>query len=65
MGLIGDVFVKIDPGGAGEPMKSGDYIVNTVTPPSLDELLGRYIFGQAKGSGGEGPAPKSGASGKE
>jgi phospholipid/cholesterol/gamma-HCH transport system substrate-binding protein len=63
MGLIGDTYMRIDPGGAGEPMKPGDYIINTVTPPSLDQLIGQYIFGQAKGPGGAGAT--KGAPGKE
>lgn len=65
MGLIGDTYIRIDPGGAGEPLKSGGYIVNTVTPPSLDELIGRYIFGQAKGPGSSDAGEKKAAPGKE
>lgn len=48
MGLIGDKYIKIDPGGAGKPLKSGDYITNTVAAPDIEDLLGKYIFGQAK-----------------
>ena len=50
MGLIGDRYIKIDPGGSGQVLKSGDYITNTVTPPSIDEMIGQYIFGQANGN---------------
>ncbi|OPY60698.1 MAG: putative phospholipid ABC transporter-binding protein MlaD [Syntrophorhabdaceae bacterium PtaU1.Bin034] len=57
-GLIGDKFIKIDPGGAGEPLNPGSYITNTVTPASIEELVGQYIFGQAKAPGGS--APKEG-----
>jgi phospholipid/cholesterol/gamma-HCH transport system substrate-binding protein len=65
MGLIGDSYIRVDPGGTGEPMKSGDYIVNTVTPPTLDQLIGQYIFGRAKEPGGSGGAAKKGPAGKE
>ncbi len=53
MGLIGDRYIKLDPGGAGQQLKPGDYVANTLTPPSLDEMIGQYIFGQAKGPAGK------------
>ncbi|MGA3174419.1 MAG: outer membrane lipid asymmetry maintenance protein MlaD [Syntrophorhabdales bacterium] len=49
MGLIGDKYIKIDPGGAGTPLKSGDSITNTAAAPDIEDLLGKYIFGQVKG----------------
>ncbi len=53
MGLIGDKFIRIDPGGAGRRLKSGDTITNTVASPDIEDLLGKYIFGQAGGEDGE------------
>jgi phospholipid/cholesterol/gamma-HCH transport system substrate-binding protein len=47
-GLIGDKFIKIDPGGAGEPLKAGGTLVNTSTPPDIEELIGKYAFGDVK-----------------
>ena len=44
-GLIGDKLVMIDPGGAGEPLKSGDTISQTSTPPDIDDLIGKFAFG--------------------
>ena len=48
MGLLGDNYLKIDPGGAEAPMKSGDTITNTVPLLDLEALIGQYIFGQVK-----------------
>ena len=47
-GLIGDKYLKIDPGGAEAPLKSGETITNTVTSPDIQDLIGQYIFGQVK-----------------
>ena len=47
-GLIGDKLIKIDPGGAGELLKPGGTLVNTSTPPDIDELIGKYAFGDVK-----------------
>jgi phospholipid/cholesterol/gamma-HCH transport system substrate-binding protein len=44
-GLIGDKLVMIDPGGSGEPLKSGDTISQTSTPPDIDDLIGKFAFG--------------------
>jgi phospholipid/cholesterol/gamma-HCH transport system substrate-binding protein len=45
-GLIGDKYIQLDPGGAGEALKEGDTI--TETEPSIDigELIGKYAFGE-------------------
>lgn len=51
MGLIGDKYVKIDPGGAEEPMKSRDTIRSTTALPDLEDLIGQYVFGQVKTQG--------------
>jgi len=44
-GLIGDKYVSIDPGGAGELLKPGATITQTESPPDLGELIGKYAFG--------------------
>ena len=50
-GLIGDKYVSIDPGGAGELLKPGATITQTESPPDLGELIGKYAFGDIeKGS---------------
>jgi phospholipid/cholesterol/gamma-HCH transport system substrate-binding protein len=47
-GLIGDKYVKIDPGGAGEPLKPGGVITQTSVPADIEDLLGKYAFGDVK-----------------
>ncbi len=47
-GLIGDKFVTIDPGGAGEPLKSGSTISQTSTPPDIADLIGKFAFGDIR-----------------
>jgi phospholipid/cholesterol/gamma-HCH transport system substrate-binding protein len=50
-GLIGDKYVSIDPGGAGELLKPGGTITQIESPPDLGELIGKYAFGDIeKGS---------------
>jgi phospholipid/cholesterol/gamma-HCH transport system substrate-binding protein len=48
MGLLGDKYLKIDPGGAEESLKSGDTITNTTALLDIEGLIGQYIFGQVK-----------------
>ncbi|MBW1981808.1 MAG: outer membrane lipid asymmetry maintenance protein MlaD [Deltaproteobacteria bacterium] len=47
-GLIGDRYVGIDPGGAGELLKPGDAIAQTQPPIDIGELIGKYAFGDVK-----------------
>lgn len=49
-GLIGDKFVKIDPGGGGELLKPGGAITETNSPLDVEDLIGKYVFGDAKKS---------------
>lgn len=49
-GLIGDKYIKIEPGGAGEPLKPGGTITDTTAPADLEELIGKYAFGDVKQS---------------
>src|SRR5271157_2324829 len=48
-GLIGDKFVKIDPGGNGEVLKPEGTITETTTPTDIDDLISKYAFGDVKG----------------
>ena len=47
-GLIGDKFIKIDPGGAGEILKPGGTITETTSPTDLEDLISKYAFGDVK-----------------
>ena len=47
-GLIGDMFVSIDPGGAGSLLKSGGLITETQPPLDIADLVSKYVFGDVK-----------------
>jgi phospholipid/cholesterol/gamma-HCH transport system substrate-binding protein len=47
-GLIGDKFVNIDPGGGGYILKPGGTITETGSPLDIEELVGKYVFGDTK-----------------
>jgi len=47
-GLIGDRYVQIDPGGSDEKLDHGDNIVETEAPIDLQELIGKYAFGDVE-----------------
>jgi phospholipid/cholesterol/gamma-HCH transport system substrate-binding protein len=47
-GLIGDKFVKIDPGGGGEVLKPEGTITETTTPTDIEDLISKYAFGDVK-----------------
>jgi phospholipid/cholesterol/gamma-HCH transport system substrate-binding protein len=47
-GLIGDRYMDIAPGGAGELLKPGGTITETQSPTDLNELIGKYAFGDVK-----------------
>ena len=47
-GLIGDRYMDIAPGGAGELLKPGETITETQSPNDLSELIGKYAFGDVK-----------------
>jgi phospholipid/cholesterol/gamma-HCH transport system substrate-binding protein len=53
-GLIGDKYVKIDPGGAGPVLAPRGMITQTSVPPDIEDLIGRYAFGDVK-KGAENP----------
>ena len=47
-GLIGDRYVSIDPGGGGELLGPGGVIIETESPVDLQELIGKYAFGNVE-----------------
>lgn len=47
-GLIGDKFIKIDPGGAGDILKPGGAITETTSPVDIEDLISKYAFGDIK-----------------
>ena len=44
-GLIGDKYVNIDPGGAGDLLGDGDGIIDTNPPLDIEGLIGKFAFG--------------------
>ncbi len=44
-GLIGDKFVKIIPGGSDTYLRPGDTIVDTESAVDIEDLIGKYVFG--------------------
>jgi phospholipid/cholesterol/gamma-HCH transport system substrate-binding protein len=47
-GLIGDKFIMITPGGAGEPIESGGTISETEPALDIEDLVSKYVFGDKK-----------------
>ena len=47
-GLIGDRYVSIDAGGGGDQLPAGGTITETESPVDLQELIGKYAFGDVK-----------------
>jgi phospholipid/cholesterol/gamma-HCH transport system substrate-binding protein len=47
-GLIGDMFLSIDPGGAGKLLEPGGTITETQPAVDLVDLIGKYAFGEVK-----------------
>lgn len=44
-GLIGDKYVKIEPGGSGSPLAAGGWITETSSPLDIEDIIGKYAFG--------------------
>jgi phospholipid/cholesterol/gamma-HCH transport system substrate-binding protein len=44
-GLIGDKYVKIVPGGLGDPVKPGETLFNTQPAIDLEDLISKFAFG--------------------
>lgn len=47
-GLIGDMYMSIDPGGAGALLKPGTTITETQPPLDIADLVSKYAFGDVK-----------------
>lgn len=47
-GLIGDKYVKLTPGGSDRILKSGDLIIETESALDIEELVSKYVFGDAE-----------------
>lgn len=43
-GIIGDMFVKLTPGGSGTMVEPGGALIETESAISLEELISKYIF---------------------
>ncbi len=63
-GLIGDKYIKVDPGGAGEELKQGTFITQTSVPADIEDLIGKYAFGSVPSSQQKAPEKPSGEGGK-
>lgn len=44
-GLIGEKYLEIDAGGAGERLEAGEAVFDTEAPVDLNEVISRYAFG--------------------
>ncbi len=56
-GLIGDKYVKIDPGGSGVGLKPGEIITRTSVPADIEDLIiGKYAFRYVKTGPDEAPS---------
>ena len=47
-GLIGDMYLSIDPGGAGKLLGPGGTITETQPAVDIVDLIGKYAFGEVK-----------------
>lgn len=47
-GLIGDMFLSIDPGGAGKLLGPGGTIIETQPAVDIVDLIGKYVFGEVR-----------------
>jgi len=47
-GLIGDMYLSIDPGGGGAPLNPGGFITETQPPLDIAGLVSKYAFGDVK-----------------
>ena len=47
-GLIGDMFLSIDPGGAGKLLEPGETIIETQPALDIVDLIGKYAFGEVR-----------------
>jgi phospholipid/cholesterol/gamma-HCH transport system substrate-binding protein len=47
-GLIGDKYIRLTPGGSDRILKSGDMIIETESALDIEELVSKYVFGNAE-----------------
>jgi len=47
-GLIGDMFLSIDPGGSGKLLGPGGTITETQPAVNIVDLIGKYAFGEVR-----------------
>ena len=47
-GLIGDKYIMISPGGSDVILKPGETIIETESAVDLEDLISKYIFGDAE-----------------
>ncbi len=47
-GLIGDKYVRLQPGGGFEMLGDGDRIIETESAVDIEEMVGKYAFGEAE-----------------
>ena len=55
-GLLGGKFLSLVPGGDDKILQPGGTITLTQSSVNLEDLIGRYIFGQGAGAGASGGA---------
>jgi len=46
-GLIGDKYLSLSPGGMDRSLQPGDTIIDTQPPLNIQELVRKYVFGDA------------------
>jgi len=47
-GLIGDKYLSIDPGGAGDLLPNNGVIIDTQAAVDIEQLISKYAFGEVK-----------------
>lgn len=47
-GIIGEKFMELSPGGAGEPLKDGSTIVDTESGIDLEQVISQFIHGNVE-----------------
>ncbi len=52
-GLIGDKYILLQPGGGAKTLKNGDEITQTQSSVDVEDLVGKYAFGDTKSSSKE------------
>lgn len=45
-GLIGDKYISLEPGGAGDPLEAGGEITDTESAVDIEALISKYVFGK-------------------